>query len=447
MKPVLGWVKKNLVSVIAIVVALAALPTLSIVSSGWAKKQHQSVEQEVNKDLRDLNQISVTYEAPGLDPTARAVSFSRTPNAATTEAIKGWISAARAEVGRLEELAIERNQPDRRPLVEGLFPTPNPSESTQKRLEMARAWPDATRGLLHDVGAGSPPDPALVLDHFKNRFRAEQQRVLGVDAAQEKAELPPDELAQIRRVLGAERLGMYRARAEDIRFYADADAMPGVTAWDELRGAPSLELCWEWQWEYWIYGDVLRGLATANTDVAGQPFSAVSGPVKRLLTLSVKPWDLESAASSAQGKPPAGVSLAGEVRRDYEVSPTGRTAWPATPNPMFDVRYADVSLLADSSRLPQLFEAFPRAGLMSVVACSIEDYDPADDLSAGFYYGSDHLVRVTMKIETLWLRRWMAPMIPDSLRAAMGVPDSWAKPAPNPGHTPAEGSPAPDAAG
>lgn len=439
-KPVLAWAKKNLVSVIAIVVALAAFPTMFVLSSGRAAALRAEVEQEVNGDLRDLNSISVNYQAPTLDPASPGASFSRPPNAATTAAMESLIAAVRAEADRLAEIALESNRPNREPLVQGLFPEPNPAESTAKRQEMARTRPGATRDLLRQVGAGGPPAPEIVLDRIASRFDTERRRLLGADAADTET-LPEEELVRIREELGLERLGIYQARAEDISFFATPDTLVSVSVWDETRGAPSLERCWEWQWSHWVHEDVLRAIARANTDEAGQPFSAVSGPVKRLLGLSVPEWDLESAAASAQGQPPANASLSGEIRRDFEVSVTGRAGWPATQNPMYDVRYADLSLLVDSSRVAMVLEAFARAGLMSVVSVSVEDYDPAGDLLQGYYYGPDHLVRVSLRVETIWLRQWMAPMVPRSLRTAMGIPDSWANPTPTPTPTPEADTP------
>ncbi len=427
-KPVLAWAKKNLVSVIAIVVALAAFPSMFIISSGRVAALRAQVEQEVNSDLRDLNSISVNYQAPTLDPATPGVSFSRAPNAATTAAMESLIAAARSEAERLAGIALESNRPDREPLVRGLFPEPNPSESTAKRQEMARTRPGATRDLLRQIGAGGPPAPDMVLDRIATRFDAERRRLLGADAP-DTATLPAEERERIREELGRERLGIYQSRAGDITFYATPDALVSVSAWDETRGAPPLERCWEWQWSHWIHEDVLRAIARANTDEAGQPYSAVSGPIKRLLGLSVPDWNLEAAASTATGQPPASASLAGEIRRDFEVSVTGHSGWPASQNPMYDVRYADLSLLVDSSRLAWVVEAFARAGLMAVVSVSVEDYDPAGELAEGYFYGRDHIVRVSMRVETLWLRQWMAPMVPRSLRTAMGVPDSWANPA------------------
>jgi len=441
-KKALAWTKGHLAIVITLVVALTAFPTLWVMSHGWSKKIHDQVEQEVSSDLRELNQINVSYNVPFLDPTTPALSISRVPNAATTAAIKSWLDSLKEEADRLDALALKANDPARTPLVEGLFPKPKESDSQRLRLEMARVWPGANAALIDDVGAGSPPDADLVYDQLLSQFQAERQRILGV-GAEESDELPETDLERISKALGDARLTIYKDRADSIQFYASPDALAGVGVWDETQGAPSLELCWEWQFRYWVSQDALKAIALANTDEAGQQLSTLYGPVKRVESISTAPWGLERVAADATGKPPATANLTGEIRRDYEISPTGRVAWPAKPNPMYDIRYIDLSLIVDSSRLAQVIKAFGRAGLMSVVDLSVESYDATQDLREGFVYGSDPVVRVRMRVESLWMRQWMAPMTPDSIRAAMGIPDSWAKPKVEDTNEVTPGSPAP----
>jgi hypothetical protein len=426
MKRILGLIKKNLIIVVSVVIALASFPTLYILSSGWEKKVRTEVEQKVSSDLRELNQINVNYQAPSLDPTAPAVEFSGVPNEPTSLAIQKYLASLAQESKRLNELALRWNNPDRQPLVDGLFPEPSEAQRQTKLQEMARIWPDEVRDLLRQAGAGMPPDPEQVFEQLQARLTAERLRLLGVSAG-EDAVLSPEASKEIQAALGAERLEIYRSRADQLHFYASDDALAGVVRWDETRGAPPLELEWEWQHEYWVFQDTIHALTVANTDQAGQLASLIDGPIKRVERVAVQPWDLESI-STATTPPPPTVSLTGQIPQDYEVSPTGRTAWPTGQNPLYDIRYVDLVLVVDSSRIAQVVDAFPRAGLMTVVSMSIESYDPQPDLQEGFFYGPGNLVRLRMRVETLWMRQWMAPMMPATVRAALGVPDEWASP-------------------
>ncbi len=431
MKPVLAWIKANLVSVIAIIVAIAAFPVLFYFSSGWNKSLQEQVETEVSGNIRELNQISVNYEAPTLDPSTPSASFSRVPNEATTEAIKSWFDSLRIEIEKINVLALDANNPSRQPLVEGLFPQPSAAESTSKRQEMARVWPGAMARLLRDAGAAGPPDPAVVFDQLLAQYEVERQRLLGVEAA-EDASLEPEDEERIRTDLGAERLRIYENYADELRFYGDSSVIENVGTWEETRGAPSLEQCWEWQLRYWTLQNTLRALANANTDEAGQELTVPLAPIKRIESIGIQEWDFETVSRPPNQQPPATANTSNEIPRNYAISVSGRTAWPAaTQNQLYDIRYVDLSLIVDSSRIPHVLAAFPRTGLLTVVDLPlIEDYDPRPDLARGYYYSADPLVRMRLRIETIWMRKWMAPMVPDTIRAMMGIPNDWAKPEP-----------------
>ena len=180
----------------------------------------------------------------------------------------------------------------------------------------------------------------------------------------------------------------------------------------------SLERAWDMQHRYWIHEDILRAVQEANR-IDAPPFRlrVPEGVVKRIESIAVQPWYFE-AAGQGQPAPP----LSSPVSADYEVSVTGRTSWPGRPNGVYDARFADVTMLVASDRIPRLIEAISSVNLMTVVSMNISSVNVLDDLEAGYYYGDDHVVRVSMRIETLWLRPWMAPLMPDGVKRALGIP-------------------------
>ena len=54
--------------------------------------------------------------------------------------------------------------------------------------------------------------------------------------------------------------------------------------------------------------------------------------------------------------------------------------------------------------------------------------DPYELLRQGYYYGPGALARVDMRIETVWLRPWMTPFMPDTVKQSLGIPLPPAKP-------------------
>ena len=59
---------------------------------------------------------------------------------------------------------------------------------------------------------------------------------------------------------------------------------------------------------------------------------------------------------------------------------------------------------------------------MTVTDVDLYEVDIWEDLERGYYYGSDHVVRAVLSIETVWLRSWMKDFMPSTVRTALGVP-------------------------
>jgi hypothetical protein len=119
---------------------------------------------------------------------------------------------------------------------------------------------------------------------------------------------------------------------------------------------------------------------------------------------------------------------------DFTASPTGRES-----NPIYDVRHAVLTVIIDSSRIPQLLNALSSVNFMTVIGMDVEDVDEYEALREGFYYGSDDTVSLDLTIETLWLRSWTAGhlteqiaadnneqfnegLMPDEIRYKLGLP-------------------------
>ena len=97
-------------------------------------------------------------------------------------------------------------------------------------------------------------------------------------------------------------------------------------------------------------------------------------------------------------------------------------SWPDSANPFYDLRYAEIDLVAASSQLPAVLDAFNSTNLMTVTDFDTVEFDPVPGFQQGYFYGGDHLVRVHLRVESVWLRHWMKPYMPPSVREAMGIP-------------------------
>lgn len=408
MKPVLAWMKANVVSVILLAITVVAMPTMFIIGSSMGKKHRAEVEQDVNRNMREVTGITVEYAVEPITPGAQAFRTRMVPNAATTTAIKHLLEQSGREVEAARERVVNFNMAGKRPLVDGLFPEPSSAIAAPERLDaMAKAWAVSHTPLIERLGGGAPPDAETAMRQLRETaFRAQQDMTGG----RTDVPLTPDQQQALTQRLSQERLHLYTNRASRLKFYADADVFGPVAAWTEST-APPIDLAWEWQWRHWVREDVVRAIAKANEHAP----SVLNAPVKRVERIVIEPL-----AGGAGGAP--GTDATAEVQRDFSKSITGRVGWPASPNPVYDVRYATVTLLADSRELPRVFDAFAQTNLMTVIDVDIAS---VDDLSShvrqGYVYSLEpaSIVRVTMRIESLWLRDWTLALAPPSVRTAM----------------------------
>jgi len=413
MKPVLDWVKSNVVAVICVALALISLPAALFFSMQMNGKLVERVQTQVSADERDLQGLDVNYRAESLSPGEPAVDFRRPPNAATTEALKAFTERVAEASEAVVQRAGEMNSEGKALLMEGFFPAPE-TDALTKRQRFGELWVPAHRRLLEEAETGAPPRPEQVRADVTRELEQRQARMLTARADQT---LTPEEVEQLRAEMSDYRLGVYKRIASDLTCYAAPEVFAFVEEPDPTQPV-SLERAWDMQHRYWIHEDILRAVREANSsDLPPFTLRVPEGVVKRIESIATPPWRFE-AAGQGQPAPP----LSSPVAPDYEVSLTGRSSWPGRPNGVYDARFADVTMLVASDRIPRLIEAISSVNLMTVVSMTIDSVDVMEDLEAGYYYGDDHVVRVTMRIETLWLRPWMAPLMPDGVKRALGIP-------------------------
>lgn len=414
MKPLLAWVKSNLVSVILLVVAVVALPVGVVVSGSLRAKTLKTVESDVARQMSDLSSVRVSYSVEPLLPTGKSFSSSVPPNEATNEAIRALMMKQGEQAAAIRAGVLAFNRNGHAPLVDGLLPAPASQFDEQPLADQfARRWVGAHASLLDSVGAAMPPTAEEVRKRLEDVRFAEEQRIVSGRSA---AELTDEDKQAITQRLTSERLQLYASRALQARVYADAGVFAGVSEWKESR-PPALTDVWVMQWDLWAHADIVRAIALANSEDR----SVMRGPVKRIERISIEP---PASTSTSQG-PFEDVTAA--IGTEPSKSLTGRVAWPETPNAVFDMRIAEVTLLVDAARIPAVLNAFSATNLMSVLSAQVDgQVDATSDLREGFVYSreAERIVRLRVKIESLWLREWLGVWMPAPVKSVMGYPDA-----------------------
>lgn len=410
MKKVIAWAKANLAVVIASALIVLLLPAAAVGAMMWNSSIRAKREAEVNKVMTELGGAAVKYTLPPATPGGQPVTWdSPAPNPKATAYFKEQKAKIEGQIGALVKTVEGINSAGHAPLLDGVFPRPTSQTRTLEFVDVLVGRgdkPSAYQLLLREARAGGPASATQIAAELRQieedaiaKARAENPQATGLTAEQTAA-------------LGsqgtARRLAEYRRHAETLGVFATVDNLPP----DILRAAPGdvpdAARAFQWQWDYWILADLLRAVAAANTS-EGKPLDVTRGVVKRVEQIVIEPLRLTApgADPSAAPTPPPGAG---------GPSITGRGL---TPSQTFDVRHADMTLIVASARLPELINAISRTNFMTVVGVQIAEADPWADLESGYFYGTDHVCRVTLRIESVWLRSWMGPLMPEAFKAAL----------------------------
>jgi hypothetical protein len=410
MKKYLDWVKKHLFFVVFLAIAILAFPVMFVISSGMNSGVRKTVEDDTRSLSQKLNALKVNYSVEPVMPGMPGYSASRPPNAATTDALKGLIGQSIEQVDLARGLVTAFNRNDFQPIIEGLFPKPAEADSVAKRDAMSRRWVSWNADFLRDAGAGRPPAPEEVARRVEEKRLREVDRLLGVNP--DAAAITPELEAEIRAALVQERVNAYSGPAQQsILFYASPTSLASVAPFTGTS-VPELELCWEWQWVSWVNQMLIDAVRTANEN----DLAVAQAPVKRLELIQVEPLAYPGGSTSIAG------DLTQEIPVRFDGSLSGRAYSPDSPNALYDIRYATMRMIVSSKRIPEILDAFASSNLITVIDLDIAAVDDLQALAdAGYHFGGEHVVRMQIRVETIWLREWTREFMPPIVRARLGV--------------------------
>lgn len=482
MKPFLNWVKSHWIIVVLSVVILASFPVAFVFSSSWNKKIRTAQETKANNELKKVQGAVVEYVVPSYVPGTEPVSLRAAPNTVLTRWFKENRERLTREAGSVVERAINFNKgvgdeaaalgrKPHMPLVDGVFP------GGADQMDKIRAFEDAILAekggsdpyaeLLKSIGAGAPASPTRVHDVLADLRAREVERI-----TENRRELTEEEQQAVAKALVDRRFAEYRAVARQLGVYAGPEIfMPasveiGANPTRGARGGRNpMELArytgrpalrdidalaqraddkpWKyflWQWDLWTISDVLSAVKQVNAPSVQAGTGIEEAVVKRIVRLGLlmpegmKDPQMENELNRLGGMPgadetPPTSEIAGMAPLDKRVSFTGRSmgAW----NSVYDVRRVELDVVVSSARMDEFLAAITRTNFMTVTSLSIEPVDAWEDLRQGYYYGKEHVVMAHLEIESVWLRSWTLPLMPQSLKTRLGVAEPEAANAPS----------------
>ena len=472
MTPVLRWIKAHLVIVICGAVIIGLPLAAWIVSDGMNAELRDRIGQGTSRlsELDRLRKTSVALEVPG----ASSVKVTTVVNQNLLDAYEKAVGQIGSEADRVHSAGLAWNREvngtsrSKDDIIRGMFPAPRESEKETLPFEMYDALINKYRQLLRDVGTAGPPIPSEVsevLSRRRDQFVAGQRK-------DDLSELDESEEVDLRKQLTQARLNVYRsyvlgestlqdAPAAPIRYYTTLQALGLPT---RPKSPPSMAELFDWQWRYWIAQDFLYALADANGEK-----SALDGAVKRLVGMRITEINAERGSASQGGGQGGGMggmgggggmsgmgggggsqqpgrrrsgnasSTAGggnqgstgqpsaslgapridpkrEAKIDHAISMTGRLS-----NDIYDVRMIECEVIVATTGLPILMDAIASRNFMTVLNVTVSPADAFAAAREGYIYGIEPISKVTMQIESIWLREWTAETMPGQLRDMLGI--------------------------
>lgn len=431
------WLPLSLLGGVIVVV-----PVAIYLSSEWRASIVERVSKAALEDAGEMTKGKTNYKISPLIPGGEVVEHTAYPNEVITNFFKAERDKQTAQAGELYKKVLEFNKanhvnPDGsiKVLVKGVFPDPTDQENDIKRDELARAFQSAPAKLLAKAKAGTVLDPVALAKDAQDLYNQLGKAMLP-PGMNDLTKLTQSQRDEIKKKLTEFRFARVVQHAASMDFYADTSAfrLPGIAE----GTMPTMTQCYDWQQQHWVMEDVIEAIRNVNRPPG--PGNVARAIVKRLEYLEVD----SKYAGPPQVDPNAGalarsgteVAPPGDVMPvNYAVSVTGRMSGPGTNNNLYDIRTGRVVVIVSAKNATQFINALAKTNYISVLDLDVEALDSTEELRKGFYYGDEAVLKMSLVIETIWLRDWTMSVMPKDIRAELGVPDPVA-PTPPTGTTP-----------
>jgi hypothetical protein len=460
-KPVMDWVKGNVLIVVFCALILLMLPTAWYFSSAWDAKIRAKQAKDATDAFNKLQSLKINYTLPVIEASGQPITQNEVPNlnlinwfkeqrevmlqqaeavVAKAEAFNKGVGPDAQSVGRTEHVL----------LVEGAFPAGG--QSMLDRMEDAllgnRGAANPYQALLSSARAGAPADPAQLADSLAAFIASEKEKITA-----NKRDTTAEEQEKLVKQVTERRLGEYQGRAQALSVYASMESFPSDPRSAFVPSGSNLDPrfinpsdMFLFQWDYWVLRDIFAAVNLANT-VNGRLANVDQATVKRIEKIDITlPANVVRSGASREASamenyrgphggvdpatgmpmeaPAAAPTAPGMAALDFDSSITGRRA----SNDIYDTRVVTLTCVVSSARLQDFLAAIERTNFMTVTDMDLQEVKVWDDLQRGYWYGPEHVVRATLEIETVWLRSWTTKFMPQDLKGTLKVPDPAADP-------------------
>ncbi len=445
-------VKKNLLSIIFGVIALAALvawvwPLGSIKREAQSKLDervslYRSMQSMLSKE-RKLPDVSLTGASEakplGMFPTERIIEWGKSLQQKVKDESQG-----------VKAVALRMNR--RSLLVQDSLPVPLPTREFEFREKYSRFIQEFAKR----VHAGTPPMPADITAAEQELWKAKFEPQLII----RDGRVDPASQMQVTEDFNKERVSVpdrvKTDKAKNVWFYMGDTIttldVNGVVlpSGGTSAGAPTAIVIWDAQLKLWIQNDVVQAILDLNQRES-KLGCVIDAPVKYLVKMQVSnPRGAKAVTAGASamgpmggmegggppgmtmGPPPEAMAMMGGMgpggaggTSSAADSPTGRTS-----NSLYDVIPFKIVVHVEADKLPMFLEELGRGRFITPYQVSMQAIDSVIvGASQNVMYGPAPVVQATISCEAILLREWTVPLMPRDVQVAYGVEGAAAQPA------------------
>lgn len=401
-------VKKNLFSIICGVVAL-----LAVIASFWPLG---SKEAELKQDLAGRksayesmnNLLHKSRNLPIVDPqSSEQEPLQRFPSPAIIEKGKAVTQEVSEESRKMMMIAEQINQQGRQLLVENELPRPHSTD----QIRFQQAYGGFFTSLQAAVHGGTPPTAEQIKKASEEMWLQKyQSRIFNQNGVSNEAEVKAQYEAEAKRLPEEMKVRI----ANNSLVYIDPAAFDiNTTITNAVAGSlpPESPVIFWAQISMWIQQDVANAILETNKSSK----SVITAPVKRLRRMEMPKQFVTSFKQGDNMQPSAG-SINDPLPKLKSVSATGRVS-----NPLFDVAHFSIVVDVDAEQIPAFLSQLNRNRFLTVLRVDMASVDSASEQAAGYIYGDKPVVTLTLNCETLFMRSWLSKLMPDSIKASLGI--------------------------
>jgi hypothetical protein len=424
-------VKKNLVSIICGVVALAALVAAFVWPlDGYFTDLKGKVEKRAALEKKVQGLLNKQRSVPTFTSDTSKPEADRLTKFPSREIIKKGEEAqkkVRQTSEKVYDAAWQMNNAGHPLVVAGSLPKPlndTIAIGFQRKLKEAL---DAMR--TERLMAGVPPTEEQLKNRQGQIWQEMQKKFVVVDGEVKNQE-------QV--------MGMYNAAIAKLpdqmkeemattwKMYIDPLYVMRVPDYIPAESAPTPNQMWWAQVSYWVTTDVAATIEELNANSK----TVTTSPVKNLQVLSIPdnffpPLNVQAApvrGADAAAAADAGTSATGGLPDAAIAIPDGSAQSPTKriSNNLFDVVQFRLVVDIEADKVPLFLKTLGTNRFLSVIRLEMNPVDSQMKQIMGYVYGPRPVVTLDLDCEAILMRQWTIKHMPKgrgSIREMLGIPD------------------------